>query len=59
MAISVSVNRIFDADIGVKNFKPTHPGLAYLVMARSPMSWERFRPGFVPFGRFWPELRAI
>ena len=31
----------------------------YLVLARSPISWERFRPGFVPFGRFWPELRAI
>ena len=23
------------------------------------MSRERFSPGLVPFGRFWPELRAI
>ena len=21
--------------------------------------WECFRPGFVAFGNFWPELRAI
>ena len=31
----------------------------YLVLARSLKSWERFRPGFVAFGHFWPELRAI
>ena len=31
----------------------------YLVLARSLKSWEGFRPGFVEFGHFWPELRAI
>ena len=31
----------------------------YLVLARSLKSWEGFRPGFVAFGCFWPELLAI
>ena len=30
-----------------------------MVLARSLKSWEGFRPGFVGFGHFWPELRAI
>ena len=31
----------------------------FLVLAHSLKSWEGFRPGFVGFGHFWPELRAI